>query len=208
MDSFINWISQHAHQAHWFIFAAVLLAGFNIPISVDILIIASAVLAATIVPEHTLHLYLAIFSGCYLSAGIAYWIGRLAGKKLLRFGWFRKILPQERLEKTQKFYEKYGLLTLLLGRFIPFGIRNCIFMSSGISRLSFGKFALWDLLACFVWSSLSFYLFYTLGQNYHFLYDHLKIFNLIVFGIFGVTLIGFIWYKRRKKTLPHVEPIE
>jgi membrane-associated protein len=208
MDAFIDWISQHAHHAHWFIFAAVLLAGFNIPISVDILIITSAVLAATLVPEHTLHLYFAIFGGCYFSAWIAYWVGRLAGKKLLRYRWFQKFLPPQRLEKTQKFYEKHGLWALLLGRFIPFGVRNCIFMSSGISRLSFSKFALWDFIACSVWSSISFYIFYKLGQNYQFVYDHFKVFNLVVFGIFGVTLIGTIWYKRRKKTLPHVEPVE
>jgi len=105
----------------------------------------------------------------------------------------------ERLEKIQRFYSKHGLWTLLLGRFIPFGVRNCIFMSSGMSRVSFLKFALWDLIACFTWTSVSFYCFYVLGQNYHLLFDHLKTFNMVIFLAFSVTVISWIWYKRRKK---------
>jgi membrane protein DedA with SNARE-associated domain len=199
MESLIQWITAHAQHAHWFIFGAILLAGLNIPISADLIIIASAFLAADIIPEHTIHLYLAVFLGCYFSAWIAYWIGRLLGRKLCRIRWFSKILSLEKLEKAQKFYEKYGFFTLLLGRFIPFGVRNCIFMTSGMSRMHFGKFALWDLFACFIWSATSFYLFYKLGQNYQAVAGFVKTFNLLLFAAFSVTLIAFIWYKRRKK---------
>src|SRR5262249_36255657 len=90
--------------------------------------------------------------------------------------------------------------TLIVGRFIPFGVRNCIFMSSGMSKMHFGKFALMDALACTIWSGTLFYLFLTLGQNYTTLCHHLKKFNLLLFTAFSVTVIGFIWYKARKKT--------
>lgn len=203
MDAFISWITTHANHAHWIIFGALLLAGFNIPISADVLIIASALIAATIIPEHSLHLYLAIFIGCYASAVIAYWVGRLLGRKLMRWRWFSRLLPPQRLEKAQRFYQRHGFWTLLIGRFIPFGVRNCLFMSSGMSRLSFKKFALWDLFACFIWSFSIFHLVYYLGHNPR----YLKVFNLILFSAFAVTLILFIWYKRKKK-LRHVEPIE
>ncbi len=199
MEALIQWISGHAPYAHWFIFGAILLAGFNIPISADLLILVGAFLAATLVPEHTIHLYLSVFLGCYFSAWAAYWLGRLAGKKLCAYKWFSTLFSQERLKKTQKFYEKHGFWTLLIGRFIPFGVRNCIFMTSGMSRLSFVKFALWDLVACFIWSTLYFYLFYLLGQNYQAVYSYLKTVHLFIFGAFGVTLIAFIWDKRRKK---------
>ena len=38
------------------------------------------------------------------------------------------------------FYKKYGALTLVIGRFIPFGVRNAIFLTSGISKMPFAKF--------------------------------------------------------------------
>ncbi len=200
MDSLLIWITEHAQHAHWFIFIAILLAGFNIPISADVLIVGAAVLAATLIPQHTWHLYLAIFLGCYFSAWIAYWCGRLVGSRLSRFGWFQRFFPAERIEKIQKFYNRHGLWTLILGRFIPFGVRNCIFMSSGISKVPFFRFALQDLPACLIWTSLSFYLFYSLGKNFHTLLTHLKIVNVIIFLAFGVTVITLLWYKRRKKT--------
>lgn len=196
MHSLIEWISHHAEHAHWFLFGAILLAGINIPISVDVIIILAGFLAATMIPDHFWHLYGAIFLGCYFSAWIAYWFGRLLGDKFSRFRWFNRIVPQARLQKIQRFYGKHGFWTLIVGRFIPFGIRNCIFMSSGISRISFIKFALWDCFACLLWSSLAFYCSFTLGHNYHLLLQHIKIINITIFAAFSVTVIAVIWYKK------------
>ena len=205
MESLIEWISQHASQAHWIVFVAILIAGANIPISVDALMIISAVLAATVIPEHALHFFLAIFVGCCLSAWLAYWIGRTVGRKLLTFKYTAKLLPQERLEKISRFYTKYGPLTLILGRFIPFGVRNCIFMSSGMSKLPFGRFILWDTIGCLIWSSLSFYTFYTIGKNYELLYEYVKNFNIFIIVSLGVSLIALFWYKNRKNRLAKSE---
>lgn len=199
MDTLIEFITRHANQAHWYVFAAIILAGFNIPISADILILISAFIAAAILPEHTWHLYLSILFGCYISAWCAYWMGRLVGGQLQRFSFFAKLLKQERMDKVRNFYEKYGLLTLIIGRFIPFGVRNCIFMTTGMSKFNFYRFMLMDALACFLWCSTCFYAFYTLGQNYEVIWHYLKTFNLLIFAAFSVTVISIIWYKNRKK---------
>lgn len=199
MEHLTEIITHHAHNAHWYIFVAIILAGFNIPFCTDLLILAAAVLAATIVPENTWLLYGSVLIGCYLSAMCAYWLGRLLGKALCKTKWFSKLLSAQRLAKINLFYNKYGLWTLVLGRFIPFGVRNCIFMSSGMSKLHFGRFILMDALACTLWSSVCFYLFYTLGQNYDTVWRYLKTFNVLIFVAFSVTVIGFIWYKSRKK---------
>lgn len=199
METFIEIITQHAPNAHWYVFAAILLAGFNLPFSADILILISAILAATIIPEHTFILFFTILIGCYLSAMCAYWLGRLLGSTLKSKKFFNKLFHPARLEKIKRFYEKHGLWTLVVGRFIPFGVRNCIFMSSGMSKMPFGKFILMDALACTLWCSCAFYLFYTLGQNFDTVWGYLKTFNVLIFAAFSVTVIAFIWYKNRKK---------
>ena len=204
MATWLDWIVQHADQAHWLIFAAALLAGLSIPVSIDILVMVSGVLAATIVPHHTIHLFLSIFLGSYCSAAIAYWMGRLGGKKLLKFQWFAKLLNPKRLGKIQNFYQKHGLITLILGRFIPFGVRNCIFLTIGVSSFSFLKFLLWDLLAVFIWSSSCFYLFYKVGENHQVLYEHFKSFYLVVLICLGVKLITLIWYKYKRKKITEI----
>ena len=200
MEKLIAFVTENAHLAHWFIFGSILLAGFNIPISADLLILVAAILAATVVPEHTPLLFCSILFGCYFSAWIAYWFGRKIGPKLANWRLFRGILAEERLEKIRRFYEKHGLLTLLVGRFIPFGVRNAIFMSTGMSRASFFKFALRDALACSIFCTTAFWLFYFASQNYQLLYKYLQTFNILIFALFGVTTIGIIWYKRRKKS--------
>jgi membrane protein DedA with SNARE-associated domain len=200
MEYLTGIIAHHAHHAHWYIFIAIILAGFNVPLSADLLILAAAVLAATIVPEHTWLLFFTILVGCYLSAMCAYWLGRLIGTALGNKKFFSRLLSAERLSKIRRFYERYGLWALVIGRFIPFGVRNCIFMSSGMSRLHFGKFILMDALACVLWCSTYFYLFFILGRNYETIWYYLKTFNLLIFAAFSVTVISIIWYKSRKKT--------
>ncbi len=199
MEHLTGLITQHAHNAHWYIFIAIVLAGFNIPFSADILILLAAVIAATLVPENLWLLFGSILLGCYISAMCAYWMGRLLGTTFSRSKLLARLINPQRLTKIKKFYDKYGLWTLVLGRFIPFGVRNCIFMSSGMSRLHFGKFILMDALACTLWCSLAFYLFFSIGKNYETLWYYLKAFNLVIFVAFSVTVIGLIWYKHRKK---------
>jgi len=195
----VEFITTQAPYAHWYIFTAIILAGFNLPFSADVLILLSAILAATVVPEHTWLLFFTILIGCYLSAMCAYWFGRILGSKLKQKKWFRKLLNPQRLAKIKRFHEKYGLWTLVIGRFIPFGVRNCIFMSSGMSKLSFRSFILKDAIACTLWCSTAFYLFYTLSQNYEVIWQALKAFNLLIFSAFSVAVISFVWYKSRKK---------
>jgi len=199
METLIDFFTRHAAYAHLFVFGAILLAGMNIPISIDLVIILSATLASNVIPEKTIHLYLSVLTGCLLSAWIAYWIGRLFGPKLCKLRFFKKIMPPERIEKVKNYYDKHAFLTLLIGRFMPFGIRNCIFMSSGISKFPFRKFVIRDLVACFTWSSLYFYLIFTLGQNVQTLYHYAKKFNLLIFIAFLVTVIAIIWYKKKTR---------
>lgn len=203
MDTVLEMISTRAKDAHWYAFGALLLAGMNFPISADVVILISALIAATLVPENTIKLYLAIFLGCWGAAMIGYWIGRLFGTKLFAFKWFKKLLPEARLAKIQAFYGNYGFLTLALGRFIPFGFRNGLFMTAGIAKMPFTKFLWRDLIACFIWTSLSFSIFFLLGHNYELLCHYLKTFNIFIFSAFGVTVITLLWYKkiRKKKQL-------
>lgn len=201
MELLINFIESNKNYAHWIVLIIILFAGFNIPISIDVVLIISAVLAATLIPEHAFLIYLSLLVGTYFSAWIAYGVGRFLGEKLLKWRFFSKILHRDRLEKINRFYDKHGFLTLLFGRFIPFGVRNCIFMTAGISRSPFGKFALRDLIACTVWVSTCFAIFFSIGHNYYLLKPKIKIINTIIFSAFSVTVIGLIWYKRRKRAL-------
>jgi len=207
MDSIIQFIFEHAHQAHWIIFGALMLAGLNVPISEDLMIILSAVLAATVIPENTVSLFLAVFLGCYLSDWVCYWIGRKFGPKLWNIRWFAKTVDRKRLDQIHGYYEKYGFWTLLIGRFIPFGVRNCLFLTAGMGRMNFFKFILSDGIACIASNTTLFTLAYYAGKNYETLLQTIKTFNILLFAAFLVSIIGVIWYKKRT-SLNKDRPIE
>lgn len=199
MDQITQFIIKNSHCAVWISFVLTLLAGFCIPISIDVIMVLSAFLAATTIPEQTVPLYLSLLIGCHLSAWIAYWVGRIMGPKLLKFPVFEKIVPENKQKKIHRFYQKHGLLTLLIGRFIPFGIRNCIFITTGLSKLNFVQFIRRDAFACIIWTTSCFFAYYSLGQNFNLLMKKIKTLNLFIFLTFFVAVITILCYKKYRK---------
>jgi membrane-associated protein len=199
METLIKFVSNHAENAHWIIFLCLILAGLNIPISIDLVLIISAIIAATIIPENTYIMFFFVTLGCIISAWICYSLGRFLGDSLKKLPVISTLLKEEKVKKLESFYAKYGIWTFVLGRFIPFGVRNCIFLTSGISKMPFAVFALRDGIACLLWCGISFTTFYALGQNIETLWSAVKQFNIVIFSCFSVTVISVIWYKLKKK---------
>lgn len=195
MESFLLFIQEHAPHAHWYIFGCLMLAGLNLPVSEDLMIIISGVLASTFVPENVWKLFAAVFLGAYLSDWMVYWVGRLWGAHLWRIRWFARMFKPKRLEQIKQYYAKYGMLTLLVGRFIPFGVRNCLFATAGMGKMRFRKFLLADGLACLISNATLFTLAYFCGKNCSYLVRYI---NVTIFITFVVALIGFVWYKKAK----------
>jgi len=195
MESILPFIQDHAPHAHWFIFGLLMLAGLNVPVSEDLLIIISGILASTFVPENTWKLFTAVFLGAYLSDWMVYWIGRLWGAHLWRMRWFARMFKPKRLEQIKQYYKKYGVLTLLVGRFIPFGVRNCLFATAGMGKMRFRKFLIGDGIACLLSNATLFTIAYFCGKNCSYF---IRYFNVTIFATFVIALIAFIWYKKSK----------
>lgn len=200
METFISLLSAQALHAHWIFFFLLILAGFNLPISEDLVVLSSAVIAATVVPENTYKLFAFVFMGCYLSDWIAYWIGRSLTPWLRKRKWLAKIVDNKRILKINEFYDKYGVSTLLFGRFIPFGIRNFLFMSAGMVRMNFLKFILVDGVACLLSNTICFTLAYSFAENYQKVLFYMKKANLVLFGSFIIFIVGIICYRLYKRT--------
>ena len=193
MEELIQIIQANIQYAHFIIFGALLLAGFNIPVSEDAMLFISAILASNH-PEYLAHLFIAVFLGAYFSDLICYSLGRIGGPKLLKIRFFANMVSPQRITKISAYYQKYGVITLILGRFIPFGVRNALFLTAGLGKMNFIKFALSDLLACTI-SSISFFsLYYYYGEN---VIAYIKQGNIVLFSL-AIVLIGIFWY--RKKT--------
>jgi membrane protein DedA with SNARE-associated domain len=192
MEELIQIIQANIQYAHFIIFGALLLAGLNIPVSEDAMLFISALLASNH-PEYLAHLFIAVFLGAYFSDLICYSLGRIGRPKLLKIRFFANMVSPQRITKISAYYKKYGVITLILGRFIPFGVRNALFLTAGLGKMNFIKFALSDLLACTI-SSISFFsLYYYYGEN---VIAYIKQGNIVLFSL-AIVLIGIFWYRKK-----------
>lgn len=198
MEAILSFICEHAHYAPWIMFGLLLLGGLNLPISEDLMLLGGGAIASTCIPDHTLEIYLVIFLGCYLSAWEAYWIGRLLGPRLYHIRPFKFIITPNRLERLRHYYAKFGIFTFIIGRFCPGGIRNALFMSSGLTHMPFGMFILRDGLACLISSAVFFQLGYHFGAHFDTLlfyfnrYSHWFIIVILILSLIGLSY----WYTR------------
>lgn len=201
METIFNFVCLHADQAQWIMFILLLLAGFNIPISEDAMLIIGGAIASTCIKRHPIEMWAWLYMGCWISAWEAYWVGRLLGPKLYEIRWFHRIINPKRIAKLRHYYEKFGILTFIVGRFIPGGIRNALFMTTGLSKMPFAKFLIRDAFACLISSCTLFYLGYQFGENHQILLHYFKRYQMIILLLFGILLaaIAFVLWRLRLK---------
>lgn len=191
MEDIIIFINNNVALAPYVVFGLLMLAGFNIPVSEDAMILVSAVLAANY-PEHFFGLLMGLFWGAYLSDVVCFYIGRILGPKLFQTKFFSKMISREQLEKLNHFYEKYGIFTLIFGRFIPFGVRNGLFLTAGIGQMKPLKFCAADFLACVISVGTYFTIYYHLGNS---AVQMVKESNKVIFAIFIAIVAIILIYK-------------
>jgi membrane-associated protein len=78
-----------------------------------------------------------------------YSIGRWFGPKVRSWEnsrWFNK----DAFNKTHDFYEKYGPITIVVGRFLPF-IRTFTPFVAGVADMTYPKFALYNIIGGILW---------------------------------------------------------
>ena len=195
MDQLIDFIQNNVAYAPYIIFFALLLAGFNLPISEDVMLFISALLAVDS-PDMLVPLFLGVYLGAYFSDLICYTLGRVLGPRIWKIRFFASAATTKRVDKLNHYLEKYGSVTLFLGRFIPFGVRNALFLTAGLGKMDARKFAFFDFLACTI-SSVSFFsLYYHFGQD---VVEYVKKGNIIFFSIACVVVIAVLVRMQIKK---------
>ena len=80
---------------------------------------------------------------------VNYWAGRYLGPRVFR-NESARWLNRKHLERTRGFYERYGVKTIVLARFIPV-IRTFAPFVAGIGRMPYGRFITVSVLAALLW---------------------------------------------------------
>ena len=125
---------------------------------------------------------------------VNYWIGHLWAPKVFNNTqlWF---LKKKYLDRTRRFYEKYGGKTIIIARFVPI-VRTFAPFLAGVGEMSYGRFLAYNVIGGILWIAT-----FVLGGYF---FGNLPIvkenFSLVVFGIIIISILpGIIEYWRHCK---------
>ncbi|EES48182.1 DedA family protein [Clostridium botulinum] len=164
----------------------------------DSLIFAAATFAAMGALNIYILVILLIFAAV-LGDTVNYEIGRLFGNKLIK----SNIVKKDHIEKTNKFYEKHGVKTIMFARFIPI-VRTIAPFVAGIGKMNYKDFILFNVIGGNLWVMILSICGYFFG-NIRFVRNNL---SLILIGMIIISIlpavIVFINEKRKNSSVQKV----
>ena len=157
-------------------------AGGNAAGSFDIRIVIAVLLAAAVLGDNT-----------------NYWIGRWAGKRILRWGENSRFFNRKAFDLTHAYYETHGGKTMLVARFMPF-VRTFAPFVAGVGNMTYLRYFLFDLCGAVLWVFSLCLAGYWFG-NLPWVQANL---SLIIFGTIGLSLVPLLlaWLRQRLVAKP------
>jgi membrane-associated protein len=148
IDWMLAFLGGYVYLGLWFvIFAETGLAvGFFLP--GDSMLVVSGLFAAA----QKLNVWLvmlAFFLGSVLGDSTGYWTGRIMGKTLFNRESSRIFKPS-RVKKAHDFFEKYGVKTVILARFVPI-VRTFAPLVVGAAEMPYSRFLPFSIIGGLLW---------------------------------------------------------
>jgi membrane-associated protein len=126
-----------------------LLIGFFLP--GDSLLFITGLAATTGLVETPLWLVCVVLVVAAFAGNVCgYYLGRAAGPAIFDKPDSR-LFKRENVERTQKFFDKYGNRAIVLGRFVPI-VRTFITVMAGVGRMDARRFFLFSGIGAVLWA--------------------------------------------------------
>jgi len=151
----------------------------------SLLFLAGTVVAASGLDIHLL--VLTLFIAAVLGDSANYAVGRFIGPVAFhrpQDTFLGRFLKPEYLERTHRFYERYGGFTIIIGRFVPI-VRTFAPFFAGVGSMTYQRFLAFNLIGGAAWVGSLTYAGYLFG-NIPWVKNNLA---WIVLGIVIVTLM-------------------
>jgi membrane-associated protein len=165
----------------------------------DSLLFAVGAVAATTSLNLPLLLGLLI-TAAVLGDAVNYAFGFWVGPKVFRSEHSR-LFNRKHLLRTQQFYDKYGSKTIILARFVPI-VRTFAPFVAGIGKMTYRKFALYNVVGGAAWVALCLFCGYLFGDAEWVK----KNFEVVILAIIAVSVmpmaVEFVLARRRRAPAP------
>lgn len=208
----MNWFSSlMGNLNYWTVFLLMYIEGTVIPVPSELIVSPAAYHAAAGHLDVTLVIIFATLGAVLGSATnyvAAYYLGRpivyrFANSKLGHLC----LLNQEKIEKSEKYFNDHGVIATLTGRLLP-GIRQVISVPAGLAKMKFWKFILYTTIGAGIWNcvlaALGWYLHSIVPEEqlndkileYN---DHIKVVILSLFGLMVAYFVIKHFLNKRKQ---------
>jgi len=136
---------------------------------------------------------------------VNYTIGRAVGPRV--FGWQKsRWFNRDAFDRTHAFYERYGGMTIIIGRFLPF-VRTFAPFVAGVAEMTRSKFTLFNIIGALIWVISLCGLGYVFG-NTPWVKEHFEWVTLGMIIIPGLPALFEVirqfagWLRRRRTVTP------
>ena len=168
-----------------------LLESCGIPMPSEVIMPFSGFLAAS----GQMQLWLIILAGTLgdvAGASLAYWIGFKGGRPLVEKYGKAILLSRHDLDLADRWFKKYGQLTVFFGRILPV-VRTYISFPAGISKMNFKKFITFTFLGALPWCALLAWLGVKMGDNWELIRTKMHNFDLAMLIAVIILIILYVW---------------
>lgn len=126
-----------------------------------------------------------------------FYLGYYYGRPFLeKKNW--KIFPIEMIDKSQKWFEKYGYLIIVINRFLA-AIRAVISISAGIAKMKPLYVFLFAFFSTLFWNILLLYLGYIAGERWEEMLNYIQAYSKWFMIIIVTVVVLYFINKWRKK---------
>jgi len=129
-----------------------------------------------------------LFAAAVIGDAVNYSAGRYFGPKIFQAhdhrGFWHKLLNRDHLHKAHAFFEKYGGMAIVSGRFVPI-VRTFVPFVAGAGYMTYVTFSVFNVTGAAIWIGVCVMAGYLFG-NIPVVRDN---FSLVVLGIIAVSLL-------------------
>jgi len=147
-------------------------------------------------------LFILLGAAAILGDTANYWIGHFIGPRVFHQDKSR-FFKREYLDRTHRFYEKYGAETIIIARFVPI-IRTFAPFVAGIGRMNYWRFISYNVIGGIGWVALFVFGGYFFG-NIPFVRRN---FSLVIIAIIIVSVLPALFevFRQRRESRRQTRP--
>jgi membrane protein DedA with SNARE-associated domain len=130
-------------------------------------------------------------AGAWVFYGLGYWLDEKRVRSLIQTYGKWLLLSTADLDRTLAWFQRYGVWVVFFGRMVPM-VRSLISVPAGLAKMNWVKFTLFTALGTACWSFLLAFAGQTLGNNWGQVEEYLAQYEIVVWLVMGIGVIGFV----------------